>query len=146
MIVASIMSRKVVTAEISDTLWTVSEIFENTKYHHLFVVDNRNLAGVISDRDLPAAKKSDTATMNKKAHQVMSRVPITVDAQTSIETASNLLLENNISRIPVVSPEGVIEGVVSWREIMKSYLTNHKNIYLEKHQEDMKKLNGIRSG
>jgi acetoin utilization protein AcuB len=84
--------------------------------------------------------------MNKKAHQVMSRVPITVDAKTSIEKASNLLLENNISCIPVVSPEGVIEGIVSWREIMKFYLKEHKNIYLKKHQEDMKKHYGIQSG
>ncbi len=146
MIVASIMSRKVVTAEIGDTLWTVSEIFENTEFHHIFVVDNRNLAGIISDRDLPAEKECDTATMNKKAHQVMSRVPITVDAQTSIEKASNLLLENNISCIPVVSTGGVIEGIVSWREIMIFYLKKHKNIYLKKHQEDMKKRYGIRSG
>ncbi len=146
MIVASIMSRKVVTAEIGDTLWTVREIFENTEFHQIFVVDNRNLAGVISDRDLPAEKKSDTATMNKKAHQVMSRVTITVDAKTSIEKASNLMWENNISCIPVVSHEGVIEGIVSWREIMKFYLKEHKNIYLKKHQEDMKKRYGIRSG
>ncbi len=146
MIVASIMSRKVVTAEIGDTLWTVSEIFENTEFHHIFVVDNRNLVGVISDRDLPAEKECDTATMNKKAHQVMSRVPITVDAQTSIEKASNLLLENNISCVPVVSTGGVIEGIVSWREIMKFHLKNHKNIYLKKHREDMKKRYGIRSG
>jgi acetoin utilization protein AcuB len=146
MIVASIMSRKVVTAEIGDTLWTVCEIFENTKFHRIFVVDNRNLVGVISDRNLPAEKERDAATMNKKAHQVMSRVPITVDAKTSIEKASNLLLENNISCIPVVSHEGVIEGIVSWREIMKFYLKEHKNIYLEKHQEDMKKRYGIRSG
>jgi acetoin utilization protein AcuB len=139
MIVASIMSLKVVTVEIGDTLWTIREIFENTKYHHIFVVDNRNLVGVISDRDLPAEKEHDTTTMNKKAHQVMSRISITVDAKTSIEKVSNLLLENNISCIPVVSPEGVIEGIVSWREIMKFYLKNHKNIYLEKHQEDMKK-------
>ncbi len=146
MIVASIMSRKVVTAEIGDTLWTVREIFENIKFHHIFVVDNRKLVGVISIRDLPAEKERDTTTMNKKAHQVMSRVLITVDAKTSIEKASNLLLENNISCIPVVSTGGVIEGIVSWREIMKFHLKEHKNIYLKKHQEDMKKRYGIRSG
>ncbi len=146
MIVASIMSLKVVMVEIGVTLWTVREIFENTKFHHIFIVDNRNLVGVISDRDLPAEKECDTATMNKKAHQVMSSVPITVDAQTSIEKASNLLLENNISCIPVVSTGGVIEGIVSWREIMKFHLRKDKTIYLKKHQEDMKKHYGIRSG
>ena len=146
MTVASIMTCKVVTAKINDSLSTICEIFENAKFHHIFVVDNRNLIGVISDRNLPAEKERDAATMNKKAYEIMSKVAVTVDAKTSIEKASNLLLENNISCIPVVSPEGVIEGIVSWREIMKFYLKEHKNIYLEKHQEDMKKRNGIRSG
>ena len=126
MIVASIMSRKVVTAETGDTLWTIREIFENTKFHHIFVVDNRNLVGVISDRNLPAEKERDTATMNKKAYEIMSRVAVTVDAKTSIKKASNLMLENNISYIPVVSSEGVIEGIVSWREIFKFYLKKHQ--------------------
>jgi acetoin utilization protein AcuB len=146
MTVASIMICKVVTAKINDSLSTICEIFENVKFHHIFVVDDRNLIGVISDRDLPAEKERDAATMNKKAYEIMSKAAVTVDAKTSIEKTSNLMLENNISCIPVVSPEGVIEGIVSWREIMKSYLKEHKNIYLEKHQEDMKKLNGIRSG
>ncbi len=146
MTVASIMTCKVVTAKINDSLSTICEIFENVKFHDIFVEDNRNLAGIISDRDLPAEKERDAATMNKKAYEIMSIVPITVNAKTSIEKVSNLLLENNMSCIPVVSPEGVIEGIVSWRDILKFYLKNHKNIYLKKHQEDMKKRNGIRSG
>ncbi|HDY68237.1 MAG TPA: CBS domain-containing protein [Candidatus Scalindua sp.] len=64
--------------------------------------------------------------MNKKAYEIMSRVAVTVDVKTSIEKVSNLLLENNISCIPVVSPEGVIEGIVSWRDILKFYLKNHQ--------------------
>ncbi len=139
MTVASIMTCKVVTAKINDSLSTICEIFEKTKFHHIFVVDNGNLIGVISDRILPAEKERDAATMNKKAYEIMSRVAVTVDAKTSIEKASKLMLENNISYIPVVSPEGVIEGIVSWRDILKFYLKNHKNIYLKKHQEDMKK-------
>jgi len=144
--ISSIMTRRVVTVEMDDSLQIISEIFENVKFHHIFVVDDQRLVGVISDRNLPAEKERNTATMNKKAYEIMSRVAVTVDVKTSIEKVSNLLLENNISCIPVVSPEGVIEGIVSWREIMKFYLKEHKNIYLEKHQEDMKKRNGIRSG
>jgi acetoin utilization protein AcuB len=89
-------------------------------------VNNRRLVGVISDRNLPAEKERDAATMNKKAYEIMSKVAVTVDAKTSIEKASNLMLENNISYIPVVSSEGVIEGIVTWREILKSYLKKHQ--------------------
>ncbi|HDY88623.1 MAG TPA: CBS domain-containing protein [bacterium] len=126
MTVASIMTRKVVTAETGNTLSTICEIFENVKFHHIFVVDDQRLVGVISDRNLPAEKERDVATMNKKAYEIMSRVAVTVDAKTSIEKASNLMLENNISYVPVVSSEDVIEGIVSWREIFKFYLKKHQ--------------------
>jgi acetoin utilization protein AcuB len=126
MTVASIMICKVVTAETYDSLSTICEIFENVKFHHIFVVNNRNLVGVISDRNLPAEKERDAAAMNKKAYEIMSRVAVTVDAKTSIKKAGNLMLENNISYIPVVSPEGVIEGIVTWREIFKFYLKKHQ--------------------
>ncbi len=126
MTVASIMTRKVVTAETGNTLSTICEIFENVKFHHIFVVDDQRLVGVISDRNLPAEKERNTATMNKKAYEIMSRVAVTVDAKTSIEKASNLMLENNISYVPVVSSEDVIEGIVSWREIFKFYLKKHQ--------------------
>ena len=124
MTVASIMTRKVVTAETGNTLSTICEIFENVKFHHIFVVDDQKLVGVISDRNLPAEKERNTATMNKKAYEIMSRVAVTVDAKTGIEKASNLMLENNISCLPVISPQGSVEGIVTWKDILKFHLKN----------------------
>ncbi len=132
--ISSIMTRRVVTVEMDDSLQIISEIFENVKFHHILVVDGQKLAGVISDRNLiralspfldtPAEKERDTTTLNKKAHQIMSRTPITVDAETSIEKASNLLLENNISCLPVISPQGSVEGIVTWKDILNFHLKN----------------------
>jgi acetoin utilization protein AcuB len=128
------MTRRVVTVEMDDSLQIISEIFENVKFHHILVVEKQKLVGVISDRDFiralspfldtPAEEDRDTITLDKKAHQIMSRKLITVDAQTSIEEASNLLLENNISCLPVISPQGSVEGIVSWKDILKFYLKN----------------------
>ncbi len=132
--ISSIMTRRVVTVEMDDSLQIISEIFENVKFHHILVVEKQKLVGVISDRDFiralspfldtPAEEDRDTITLDKKAHQIMSRKLITVDAQTSIEEASNLLLENNISCLPVISPQGSVEGIVSWKDILKFYLKN----------------------
>lgn len=52
MSVASIMTRKVVTVEMDDTLLTIRMIFQHVKFHHLVVVGNRKPVGVISDRDV----------------------------------------------------------------------------------------------
>lgn len=132
--VESIMTRRVITVQLDDTLETIREIFDNVKFHHLLVVGNLGLLGVISDRDLLKALSPfvgmldehprDLAVFNKKAHQIMSREPIAVDKETSIEAAANLLLSENVSCLPVTLPEGDIEGILTWKDIFKAYLSN----------------------
>jgi acetoin utilization protein AcuB len=51
MLVERIMSKPVVSVTLDDTLRTVKQIFVNAKFHHLLVVENGKLYGVISDRD-----------------------------------------------------------------------------------------------
>jgi acetoin utilization protein AcuB len=50
--VGHIMTADMVTVEMDDTLHAVREIFDNTCFHHLLVVNDRRLLGVIFDRDL----------------------------------------------------------------------------------------------
>jgi acetoin utilization protein AcuB len=108
---------------MDDSIEIVRDIFNNFEFHHLLVLENQKLAGVISDRDFlktlspfldtPSQKRRDFAILKKKAHQIMSRTLLTIDAETSIEEAGNLLLENNISCLPVISPQGSVEGIVT---------------------------------
>ncbi len=130
--VASIMTRKVVTVEMDDSIQTICEVFNNFEFHHILVVEDWKLVGVISDRDLIKAvnpfldtsseKKHGAITLDKKAHEIMSRNLITVDVETSMEKASDLLLENYISCHPVLSSQGIVEGVVTWKDIIKLLL------------------------
>ncbi len=134
--VASIMTRKVFTVDMDDSLKTVRNIFKHVEFHHILVDDGKKLVGVISDRDLlkamspflgtPSENRCDTIALNKKAHQIMSNIIITIDAETSIEQANDLLLENDISCLPVVSQQGSVEGIVTWKDILKFYLKNTK--------------------
>ena len=134
--VASIMTRKVFTVDMDDSLKTVRNIFKHVEFHHILVDDGKKLVGVISDRDLlkalspflgtPSENRDDTIALNKKVHQIMSKIIITVDAETSIEQANDLLLENDISCLPVVSHQGRVEGIVTWKDILGFYLKNTK--------------------
>jgi acetoin utilization protein AcuB len=130
--VASIMTRKVVTVEMDDPIQTICEVFNNFKFHHILVVEDWKLVGVIAESDLLRATKPfldtyfemgrDTIIPNKKAHDIMSRTPLTIDAKTSVEKARNLLLENYISCLPVLSSQGIVEGIVTWKDIIKLLL------------------------
>jgi acetoin utilization protein AcuB len=124
--VASIMTRNVLTVEMDYSIQIIRDIFNNFEFHHILVLENQKLVGVISDRDLIDGDERDTNTLSKKAHEIMSRKPITVDVETSIEKASCLLLENNISCLPVTSPQGSVEGILSWKDILRFYINKKK--------------------
>lgn len=122
--VASIMTRNVLTVEMDYSIQIIRDIFKNFEFHHILVLKNHKLIGVISDRDLIDREERDTITLDKKAHEIMSRNLIAVDVETSIKKASDLILENNISCLPVISPQSSVEGIVSWKDILKFYSKN----------------------
>ncbi len=129
MSVREIMSQKIVTVEMDDKLATVKEIFDNLKFHHLLVIEDGRLAGVLSDRDLLKAlspnlgKMSETtrdkATLEKRVHQIMTRKPVTLPQDASILDAINVFKAHKISCIPIVDSEFKPVGIVSWRDLLK---------------------------
>lgn len=149
MTVESIMTQDVVAIGMDDPLYQIREQFEQRGFHHLLVVDEEELIGVISDRDVllalspflttMAEKRRDEQTLFKRAHQIMTRNPITVSVETGIEEAACLLLKHNIGCLPVVATQLVtsagneshlrlissghrVEGIVTWRDILQHYL------------------------
>jgi len=131
------MTKSVVAVEMDDNLSLVKEIFDNSKFHHLLVIDNGKLFGVVSDRDLLKAVSPnlgtmvvthrDLATLNKRVHQIMTRKPITLKADDPISDAATLFNTHRISCIPVVDDKFRPVGIVSWRDLVKTMLPEQGN-------------------
>jgi acetoin utilization protein AcuB len=128
---AGVMTARLVTVEIDDSLEVVKQIFDSVKFHHLLVVDSgKKLCGVISDRDLLRAlspyigtvseNARDTATLKKRVHQIMTRQPVTLPPEATVADAVKVFLEHRVSCIPVVGAEFKAVGIVSWRDVLKS--------------------------
>jgi acetoin utilization protein AcuB len=128
--VHDIMSTRIVTVELDDRLEVVKEVFDRLKFHHMLVVEEGKLFGVVSDRDLLRALSPfvgstvetarDAATLNKRVHQVMTRKPITLRQNAEVIDAVRLFLAHAISCIPIVDDEFRPVGIVSWRDVLKS--------------------------
>ena len=126
--VLDIMTQRIVTVDMDDTLVTVKDVFDHCRFHHLLVVDGRRLSGVISDRDLlkhvnPRVDsidetRADRACLNRRAHQIMSRNPVTVTVADDIDTAAQRLVAHGVSCLPVVDDKGHPVGIVSWRDVL----------------------------
>jgi len=136
MTVESIMTRKVFKARMDDTIGAIRGLFANVHFHHLLVVEGNKLVGVISDRDVLKAispfvgtlseHNHDLSTLNKKAHQIMNHKPITAFKDTSLRVAATIMLNNNISCLPIVSLENEIEGIVTLKDILRYYVKVNK--------------------
>ena len=132
MLVESIMTTKVVTVEMDDTLQKIREIFDSQLFHHLLVVEKYELVGIISDRDLlkhisPFANTNseterDVGTLKKRVHQIMTRNPVTVTKETTVEDATRLLLEKGFQCLPVMNATKSVDGIVTWRDLLRTYI------------------------
>lgn len=128
--IQQIMTTRIVTVALGDRLATVKEIFDRSKLHHLLVVEEQKLFGVVSDRDLLRALSpnigtisetdKDRAALNKQVHQIMTRKPITLPPEAPIADAVDLLLTRSISCIPVVDAEFRPLGILNWRDVLKA--------------------------
>ncbi|MEM5345351.1 CBS domain-containing protein [Paraburkholderia azotifigens] len=127
--VEDLMTKRVVTVGFDDTLETVKDIFEQSGFHHLLVVEDRALQGVVSDRDLLRAlspfidsvveTQRDIGTLSRRVHQIMSRKPVTLRPDADVADAIQLFLNHPISCIPIVDGEFRPVGIVSWRDILR---------------------------
>jgi acetoin utilization protein AcuB len=130
--VGEIMTSKVVTIEMDDSLAVIRDIFRKVRFHHLIVVDGAKIVGLITDRDFLKAispyvdtlseTNRDRATLEKRAHQIMSHYPVTVQKSCQIPTAAKLMLDRRVSCLPVTMPDGIIAGVVTWKDMFKAFL------------------------
>jgi acetoin utilization protein AcuB len=128
MAVKNFMAKKVVTASPEASLKELREYFENLKIHHIVIVDEGKVKGVVSDRDVlrcsspfldtPAENERDRHTLTKKAHQIMSRSVISVKPDAPVREAARLMLEKQISCLPVIDWYGKLVGILSWKDIL----------------------------
>jgi len=128
--IENMMSRKLITLSMDSTLANAKEIFESNNIHHLLVTDDDGtLAGVINDRDLykhlsPTVGTSqethrDTALMQKKLHQIMSRELTTAQAHLSLTKAILMFYDNHISCLPIINEDNLAIGIITWRDVLK---------------------------
>jgi len=130
--VADIMTRAVVTVAMDDSLRVAREKLRRGGFHHLLVMRHDRLIGVVSDRDILrelspfldqlAERAQDARTLERPVHQLMTRALVVVGPDCSVREATERLLATKVSCLPVVSPSGVVEGIVTWRDLIRALL------------------------
>jgi len=122
--VKRIKTSKIVYVQPTDTMMKVEEVFAALPIHHILVVENEKLKGVISKSDLlKVYRKYVTEGLlpdrtSILASDIMTENPITLDTEDTIGLAADIILTNQIHSIPILNGDQ-LSGIITNHDILK---------------------------
>ena len=129
--------RDVVTISPESSIETVQDIMENESVSQdimenesvsgLPVIENEKIVGIISKRDVRPFLKSDSKKLVK---DIMTSEVVTIKENTPSEEALDIAYENKVERLPVVSEDGDLVGILTIKDILNQ--DQHPNAALDK--------------
>ena len=133
MLVNNWMSKEVITVNADDTMQNAIYILQEQNIKMLPVMDDGNLVGIITDRDLKKASPSDATTLDMhellfliskiKVRDLMKEPVYTVRPDDTVEEAAALLLEKKISGLPVLDENDRLVGIITRSDIFRVLLS-----------------------
>ncbi|MBI2998066.1 MAG: CBS domain-containing protein [Deltaproteobacteria bacterium] len=129
--VSDVMTENPMTVEPSDTLDQVEELMEEHRIRQLPVVEDKELVGIITDRDVRpflrdrylGRPEDQERVMKTKVASIMSPKPITLSPNDELREAIELLVEEKVGGIPVVDEEeGSVVGIVTYVDVLRCFL------------------------
>jgi CBS domain-containing protein len=107
-----------VTAKPDEKVIDAVEKMAKYKVGSVVIIDDGKVLGIITERDiinLVASKKD----LNEKLELYMTKNPVTIYFDESLEKAIQVMKEKNIRHLPVVNKEGNLVGMISARDIIR---------------------------
>lgn len=131
LVVSKIMNKNPKTIKTGDGVALANEIMFENNIRHLPVVNaDHELEGILSDRDLLSIAMESQSWENmdrviefwrsKTVVSVMTKSPETVSADTSLTKVAQIMLEKQISCLPVVEGKRVV-GLVTDTDFLKLF-------------------------
>jgi acetoin utilization protein AcuB len=130
------MTKNPVTAPSDATVGEVLSTLYELDARHLPIIDNGQLAGIVSDRDLrpyavpkPGVLEIDAEFadgLQKSISDVMSGNVVSVEAESEVSEVIDLMLEEKVGAVPVIDRESLeLIGIISYVDILRAV---HKSV------------------
>jgi acetoin utilization protein AcuB len=124
MLVRDVMTSPAVVIPPDTTLEDAYRVMYEKQIRHLLVVEQTQLVGVVTDRDLRLATSTFTLSPHLPAGRiadVMCRNPLTADPADPIEDAAFRMRERKIGCLPVME-DGAVVGIITGIDLLDALL------------------------
>jgi len=129
MLVKNWMSKPAITLDANGSMHDAIKLLKHYNIRMLPVMEKSKLVGIVTDRDLKRASASDATSLEIhellyliskiKIKEIMTKNPITVPEDYTVEETAEVLLKHKISGVPVVDQFGAVIGVITQNDIFR---------------------------
>ncbi len=119
--IREVVTKQLVTVESSTSVAAAVTVMGMQRVGAVLVMENGRLEGIFTERDLVRALSYDIGASGQPVAQWMTRDPVTVGPEASVEQALEIMLAKHFRHLPVLEGERVV-GVVSIRDLSRATL------------------------
>ncbi len=129
-----LMTAAVMTVDVNDPAGEVLRLFAGYPVHHLPVLDQQKVVGMLSSADvmklelfLPKGGKSPIEYLNQrmKVGPLVRRPVLTIQSHQSVETAAQMMAHHGVHALVVVNAKDHLLGIITTTDIMHAALGRH---------------------
>lgn len=130
--IKDIMSRDLITADPNDTLDKLQKRMADNMIHHIPVVENGTVTGMVSLNDInrlahpftqfnnpEAAASNEQLFSTMLAKEIMTNPVVKVRENDAVSSAVDIFLENVFHALPVVNEKDQLVGMLSTLDIIR---------------------------
>ncbi len=133
MLIQNWMTQHVITVTPETSMLKAGKLMREHNIRRLPVIDTHNtVIGIISDRDIRDASPSKATTLDMhemyyllaelKVRDVMTKNPVTLNAQDTVDVAAKLMHEKKFGGMPVINEHGTLAGIITDQDVFKAFL------------------------
>jgi len=129
MLVRDWMKINVITIDADASMDTAIRLFKEHNIGMLPVMREGELVGIVTELDIKRYSASEATSLDIheliyliskiKVRDIMSRKPITVRSDYTVEETAEILLKERISGVPVLNDQGKIAGIITKSDLFK---------------------------
>ena len=121
--VKQIMNNFVISVNSSVTATDVAKMMEDSGVSSIIVLENNLPVGIVTDRDFVIKITAHSYPIDTPVRRIMSSPLISIDSNSDLWIASDLMSTRNVKKLPVIDDDKVV-GMLTSSDLVK-HIADH---------------------